>query len=386
MIVKRATNNSMTSPILSLRVRLSEQFAYTHCSGSIVAFRLTQPAQFVRLPATTHELLACFSSSDYIAIREALTILRTSSRSWKAQASIDSALQILRRLLSIGALVSPSKERPIYNCSMGRHYARSRPVPAEVCDEIVRAGCLTGESTVLDVGTGTGAVALHLASTAKEVTGIDISEPLLRLARSTARRKGVAALFVQGCGNKLAFNEKIYDVMTFSQSFHWLDPVWAVLGIYHSLRLNGSAFIIEPQAMLPEQHPLRTMLGYGCRSLKEVEDAWKRRETICSQLFSAAGNSDGVISLAGESRFHHSYRFDIGYAQAFFTSNYLKQAMPREQYPWRRIKEEFGRVSDKSITGDMYWLVLHFRKRTSPIGLPTPKFSLSEVRDIPNAE
>jgi SAM-dependent methyltransferase len=47
------------------------------------------------------------------------------------------------------------------------------------------------EDTVLDLGTGTGAVALALADDAKRVVGRDISDGMLEQAREKAEREGV---------------------------------------------------------------------------------------------------------------------------------------------------------------------------------------------------
>ena len=49
----------------------------------------------------------------------------------------------------------------------------------------------TDEDVVLDLGTGTGAIALALAPTAKRVVGRDVSEGMLERAREKAEREGI---------------------------------------------------------------------------------------------------------------------------------------------------------------------------------------------------
>lgn len=68
-----------------------------------------------------------------------------------------------------------------------------RPETEELCQMIHDRGLLTPESRLLDIGTGSGAIALALATfcpTAK-VTALDISSAALAIARQNARDLGV---------------------------------------------------------------------------------------------------------------------------------------------------------------------------------------------------
>ena len=59
------------------------------------------------------------------------------------------------------------------------------------CDLVVDHAAPGPEDVVLDLGTGTGAIALALAPRAKRVVGRDISEGMLDRAREKAREAGV---------------------------------------------------------------------------------------------------------------------------------------------------------------------------------------------------
>ena len=65
---------------------------------------------------------------------------------------------------------------------------------------------------ILDVGTGTGRAALLFARGGAEVTGIDASEEMLKIARARAGREGVAVQFRVGNAHRLDFGDRSFDV------------------------------------------------------------------------------------------------------------------------------------------------------------------------------
>ena len=68
-----------------------------------------------------------------------------------------------------------------------------RPETEQLCELVIASGSGAPPSTILDVGTGSGVIALTLASTWPEarVTAVDLSPEALALAHENARRLGL---------------------------------------------------------------------------------------------------------------------------------------------------------------------------------------------------
>lgn len=79
---------------------------------------------------------------------------------------------------------------------------------------------------VLDICTGTGAVALELARAGASVTGIDLSEDMLRHARrkSAAQARTEDVRFLRMDATELSFPADEFDAVTISFALHEMPP------------------------------------------------------------------------------------------------------------------------------------------------------------------
>src|SRR5262245_62568703 len=84
----------------------------------------------------------------------------------------------------------------VYDDSIG--HSISDPVEAAAWRRALEATLPDPVARVLDVGTGTGSLALLIADLGHAVTGLDLSEGMLDRARTKADAVGAAIVFVQG--------------------------------------------------------------------------------------------------------------------------------------------------------------------------------------------
>ena len=107
---------------------------------------------------------------------------------------------------------------------------------------LVAAAKESGAHDVLDVGCGTGATMLAICRTiGGRCTCVDISEPMIRLARARAAEAGLSAEFVVADAQHHAFPPAAFDLIVsrFGVMF-FDDPVAAFANLRPALRPGGS--------------------------------------------------------------------------------------------------------------------------------------------------
>jgi ubiquinone/menaquinone biosynthesis C-methylase UbiE len=87
---------------------------------------------------------------------------------------------------------------------------------------VALAGLRPGDS-VLDLGTGTGMLAIPLARLGMTVTALDPEPAMLAAAKAAARAGGVAVDFRDGASQDLTPDMGPFKLVTMGRSFHWMD-------------------------------------------------------------------------------------------------------------------------------------------------------------------
>ena len=136
---------------------------------------------------------------------------------------------------------------------------------------------LTDVQTILDVGIGTGYLAKRLSDLGYDVTGIDVSENMLAIARD---RMGCGAKLIQGDAQRMPLFKSGFDVILCTRVLSHIRDIEAALqGFYRALKPGGSLLISDIDA---EHNYASTSLPVGStsvvvethkRSLDELEKA-----------------------------------------------------------------------------------------------------------------
>jgi SAM-dependent methyltransferase len=112
-------------------------------------------------------------------------------------------------------------------------------------DQLVAWGRAATPRRVLDLATGGGHTALAFSAFARELTAFDVTEPMLRAARSLLGERGVThARFVTGDVARLPFIEGAFEVVTCRlAAHHFADLGPAVREIQRVLRPGGTLLV-----------------------------------------------------------------------------------------------------------------------------------------------
>jgi ubiquinone/menaquinone biosynthesis C-methylase UbiE len=117
-------------------------------------------------------------------------------------------------------------------------YDAVRPdYPSQLFDALESAmGQPLLDTDVLDVGAGTGIASRALAGRGARVVAVDPGAAMLHVLRSRSTSR---VRLVQGDGNALPLRSRIFDLVVFAQSLHWVDLARADSEAFRVLKEGG---------------------------------------------------------------------------------------------------------------------------------------------------
>nr|WSY48972.1 class I SAM-dependent methyltransferase [Streptomyces sp. NBC_00886] len=135
---------------------------------------------------------------------------------------------------------------------MAEYYAKfRRGYPPQVFDALKDAFGLSRADVVLDIGCGTGQLALPFASRVRSVVGVDPEPDMLRLARLAAEAQGVRnATWVLGADTDLPalgglLGERSLALTVIGQALHWMQPDELFRAVVPLSRKGGGIAVIS---------------------------------------------------------------------------------------------------------------------------------------------
>ena len=128
-----------------------------------------------------------------------------------------------------------------YSKNTGRDRRRFVKVARAVTERVATGG------RVLEVAPGPGFCAIEIARIGRHaVTGVDISESFVRIARENAKQAGVAVDFHHGNASQMPFDDASFEFVVCAAAFkNFSDPIGALNEIHRVLTPGGQASIYD---------------------------------------------------------------------------------------------------------------------------------------------
>lgn len=117
-------------------------------------------------------------------------------------------------------------------------YDNARPKCPEKVTDIIIKYLGKQPSVVVDIGCGTGLSTFIWSGISKEVIGIEPSTDMLNLAKQKSAGLGNVN-FIHAFSDKTGLEDNLADVITCSQSFHWMNPETTLNEVSRVLKDRG---------------------------------------------------------------------------------------------------------------------------------------------------
>ncbi len=202
-------------------------------------------------------------------------------------------------------------------------YDRYRPAAPRLVVEILTKHLGRKPTVVVDLGCGTGLSSFIWQEHADRIIGVEPNDDMIGKAREKLRRLGGAdrLSFVQGYSNQLDLEGESADILTYSQSFHWMEPQSTLKEAARVLRRGGifAAYDCDWPPTVHweiEDHYLRLMdrveaitaapTGQKDIVTKSTVKKWRKEDHLKNM------NESGVFRFTKEIVFHDRQPCDAG--------------------------------------------------------------------------
>jgi ubiquinone/menaquinone biosynthesis C-methylase UbiE len=218
---------------------------------------------------------------------------------------------------------------------------------------------------VVDLGCGTGLSARFWAERARLVVGVDPNAEMIAVARAKTLATNVAYMY--GYGHQVALCRGCADIVTCSQSLHWMDPHRTLPEVVRLLKHGGVFAVYDHTSIVMPAWEIE----FAQRTFQERLDALENELGITPQVprwpkhaHLPAMQASGLFRYTREFHLHH---VEMGNAQ-FLIGGILSSGQVQSLFKAGLTEKELGldvlREQAQALLGDElrpWYFIVHVR-------------------------
>ncbi|GIP48887.1 class I SAM-dependent methyltransferase [Paenibacillus sp. DXFW5] len=249
-------------------------------------------------------------------------------------------------------------------------YDQNRP---KAPDEVIRIlSMVLGRSPeiVADVGCGTGLSSFAWLNHAKQIIGIEPNDDMRAVAMNRWRESNCPAQlqFVKGLSTELPLEPSSVDLVTCSQSFHWMDPQPTLQEFARVLRPGGifAAYDCDwPPAASPElEQAYIQLVDFAEKRASELIDNDKEAYKWPKDQHLQQIRKSGLFHYSREIVFHHWESCDADrYANLALSQGGLQTALKLGANEILSAAEQFREQVNQAFGAEARNILFCYRMR-----------------------
>lgn len=140
----------------------------------------------------------------------------------------------------------------LFNTTASRYDSHIMPAFGPLAEALLQVATPQSDDRVLDLGTATGAVALHASPSVQHVAGVDFAPAMLPLAQKNIRqRRSHNVTLYQGDVHRLPHPTDTFSLALSSLSLNNVDPQWVLPEVLRVLQ-PGGRFVFQEWGIMDE--------------------------------------------------------------------------------------------------------------------------------------
>jgi SAM-dependent methyltransferase len=229
--------------------------------------------------------------------------------------------------------------KTIFN-ALAENYDAYRPhYPSEALLFLVTLAELDRSSTVADLGSGTGRLALALAPYVRLVYALDPARQMLRKLEENAQNEGITGIqTIEAQGEETGLVTDSIDLVTLAQSFHWMNKEKAVKEISRILKPHQPLVLLWNQSLATKEDYYEQI--NDC--IRKFNPKYEGGADIISADFPEAITQSGLFHTPEL----YTFPFSIEYTSDTYIGYLLSKSYIGAGVPKSKLPEFMGCVHD----------------------------------------